>query len=1052
MTSPAFPIVGIGASAGGIEALEHFFRGMPEAPGLGFVILTHLRPQRESHLHEVVARYSNLPVRIAADGVQIAPNFIYVLPPDAILSIEGGRLVIQRQNAVRRERNPIDVFFSALAMDQGELAAGVVLSGSNSDGTLGIKAIKEQGGLTVAQGTDGTAPGHPGMPDSAIASGLVDMVMSVGDIPAKLAEYAASCGGLAALNVDPAERPRDDQARIDAARRAICDILRDETGHDFSGYKERSFLRRVQRRMQVLQSPSLDAYVNRLRGDHKQAMALLRDLLISVTDFFRDTAAFAALTEDVIPQLFAGKGEGDAVRVWVPGCSTGEEAYSVAILLAEHAVAGGDAPRLQVFATDIDEAALVIARAGCYPLAQLGGVSPERLDRFFTRDGVTRTVTKELRALCLFSNHSVIRDPPFSRIDLISCRNLLIYLDADTQRKLFPVFHFALRPRGFLLLGSAESAVQYADLFAPVDKLRRIYQRRDHANPKVRMPVGPALRGTGAGSGPASGNGAHKVREVAEATILDRFAPPHVVVTREGDVVYFSARTGAYLEAPSGQPTRSLPALARRALRPDLRIALAESLQSRRSVTRANIEIATEAERRRVSITVGPLAESDSDDPLFLVVFAEEPSSAASPPGAPTRPADDAAARLVEQELRETRERLQSLIEEHENAAAELRASNEELVSVNEELQSSNEELETSKEEQQSSNEELHTVNHQLLTKVDALDQAQRDLNNVFETTRVATVILDKDLLIRSFTPPAAQLFALRPGDQSRPLAELAGAIATEDVVRDARDVMRSGTPIERAVARRDGGGHYLMRVLPNHGPDGAITGVLTAFVDVTKLVEANEHQRVLVAELNHRVRNILTVVMGLTRLTLSDDKPLDDLSEALIGRMTALAKAYELIAEEDWRQVALADLVREQIAPHLALPEQVRIEGPPVMLDPAEGQAFSLVLHELATNAVKYGALSWPTGSLRISWEIEAEEREERRLVLRWIERGGPPAVAPDRIGFGTTLISNQVELGLHGTYEPLFGADGLSVTITTPLDAPVVKPAGGGQEPPSG
>ena len=562
-----FPVVGIGASAGGVEALEGLFRGIPPDSGCGFVVVTHLNPERPSLLPQLIARHTAMPVHVASDDVELRPNEVHVLPSDAILGIEGGRLRLQRPGPGRRERKPIDVFLSELAKDQGEYAAGVILSGADGDGTLGVKAIKERGGLTLAQVADGAAPHHPEMPQSAIASGMIDLAVPVNEMGGRLKEFAQSLRVLDGHAADGATAAAQSFA---AARNEICALLRNRLGHDFSGYKEKTFLRRVQRRMHVNHIATPEAYVERLRQDIKEVGALFRDLLISVTNFFRDAEAFALLEKEAIPKLFAERGADDTVRVWVPGCATGEEVYSIAILMREHMDRLTAVPRVQIFATDIDERALVVARAGRYPAALLEGVSPERRDRFFIADGGTFSLTKEVRDLCIFSPHSVIRDPPFSRLDLISCRNLLIYFGADVQKQVIPTFHYALRPGGYLFLGASENVSQFSELFAPIDKKNRLFRARENGVPKVRVPLvvsGARPVPVGASDRGTRSTGSIAFRETVETQILHRFAPAHVVVNRDGDVIYYSARTGKYLEATAGTPSRQILTMARKGLR-----------------------------------------------------------------------------------------------------------------------------------------------------------------------------------------------------------------------------------------------------------------------------------------------------------------------------------------------------------------------------------------------------------------------------------------------------------------------------------------------------
>ncbi|MGI4745950.1 MAG: CheR family methyltransferase, partial [Janthinobacterium lividum] len=563
LSGRAFPIVGVGASAGGVEALEGLFKGIPERPGFAMVIVTHLNPQRTSVLHEIVARYTSLDVRVAVDGAEIEIDSVHVLPADAILGIRDGRLSVIRPEGTRRERKPIDVFFSALAIDHSELAVGIILSGGDGDGALGIKAIKEHGGLTLAQVADGSGPQHPSMPESAISTGMIDFAIPVEEMGAKLAHFARS------VRTSDGNEPGSAgsaEALLEDARREIYAVLRSEMGHDFAGYKIKTFIRRVQRRMQIVQLDAIDSYVERLRRDPQEVAALFRDLLINVTNFFRDAEAFEALAEQVIPKLFDGRTEDDTVRFWIPGCSTGEEVFSLAILVREHLQTLTIAPRVQLFATDIDEHALTIARAARYPAALLDSVSAERKAKFFVLDGGSYLLNKSVRDLCVFSPHSVIRDPPFSQIDLISCRNLLIYFGVEVQNQVLPTFHYALRPGGYLFLGTSENIGHYADMFGSVDKKQRIFRSRAGGSGAVRLPLAittPRWVGRGGEIAARAGaSGSMALRQAVEAQVLERFSPAHVVVNRDGDVVFYSARTGKYLEAAAGQPTRQILTMA----------------------------------------------------------------------------------------------------------------------------------------------------------------------------------------------------------------------------------------------------------------------------------------------------------------------------------------------------------------------------------------------------------------------------------------------------------------------------------------------------------
>ena len=1022
-----------------MEALEGFFRGLPgEEPGLAFVIVTHLSPERESLLHEVIEQYTRLPVCVAADGARVEINSIHVLPADAILRIEQGHLRIDKPLTNRRQRKPIDIFFSALAADQGEFAAGVVLSGGDGDGTLGVKAIKERGGLTLAQIGDSHGPHHPDMPESAIAAGFVDLAIPVGEMGTRLVEFARSLTLLDGMAVQ--SRVADSESSLEDARQDIYAILRNQVGHDFGGYKTKTFLRRVQRRMQVRQAVTAEAYIELLRQEPQEVSALFRDLLINVTNFFRDAEAFDNLATLVIPRLFEGRGAEDIVRVWVPGCATGEEVFSIAILLREHMDGLSAVPRVQVFATDIDDRALAVARAGRYPDALLDSVSPARRKKYFVSDGGSYLIAKEVRDLCIFSPHSVIRDPPFSRIDLVSCRNLLIYFGLDVQNQVVPTFHYALRPEGYLFLGTSENISQFNDLFAPVDKKHRIFRKRVDGTPGLRLPLAVTrLRpgNTGELHAHRAATGGMALRQSVETQVLERFAPAFVVVNREGDIVYYSGRTGRYLEAAAGTPTRHLLAGARKGLRLDLRTMLQNAVETGETVEREDIPIEDDDGRvRLVGLTVSPVVDrNDGDDQLYLVLFHDRGPSLSLL--ARAGDGQDGAAVQVERELRDTRERLQSLVEEYETALEELKSSNEELVSVNEELQSTNEELEASKEELQSVNEELHTVNSDLNIKVDALDRANGDLQNLFESTDVATIFLDRNLVIRSFTPSVAGIFYMLPTDRGRPITDLASSLHLPGFTQDIAKVAAGEPPIERRVERPEIGTSYLVRIGPYRDEAGRVEGVVITFTNVTGLARSEERQRILIAELQHRTRNLLSVVQSIAAQTLGKGGSLESFGD----RLAALGRVQSSISRSADENVSLGDLIRSELEAHGSeIGRKVAISGPPVALRGEQVQTFALALHELATNAVKHGALRPETlkegrTHLDISWTVGATPDRSPTIALVWRESG--VAIPPDssRKGYGRRLIEEVLTFSLRAKTDLAFGADGIIYTIEIPL-----------------
>lgn len=609
-TKASCPVVGIGASAGGIEAFRGFFENMAPDTGMAFVVVLHLPTDRRSILPEILSRWTVMRVVEATDGCAIEANCVYVPPSGVGIRMRNGCLHLHtRIDSEPRESTPISILFDSLAAELHEDAIGVVLSGTGNDGSLGLKAIKAGGGLTLVQGTDGTSPQHEGMPASAIATGAVDIIASVEDMPRHIMtvqDARQSAGELTEMSVETTR----------AVRLAICAVLRQQIGHDFSGYKERTFLRRIQRRMQVLGLPTFDAYTARLESDRTEVAMLFQDLLIGVTAFFRDSDTFELLNRTIIPRLFEGKGIDDTLRVWVPGCATGEEAYSLAILLREHADGlGGLAPQMQVFATDIDEPAIAAARAGRYPSTLLRGLSPDRLSRFFIKgsDG-SYTVEKGIRALCTFSAHSLTRDPPFSRIDLVSCRNLLIYLDTDLQATVIPAFHYSLVRRGILLLGSSETVSRHEALFTPLDKAHRIFQRSDGPSPPLRLAGKIATSGLHSGvakpTGLRTSRTASSADSRASARVLERFGPAFVVITEEGEIVQYSTRIGRFLEPASGRPSQNVLDMARPGLRIHLRMVLKQAIENDRVSEKSGLSVAIPGEGNRpITLSVEPVRD-----------------------------------------------------------------------------------------------------------------------------------------------------------------------------------------------------------------------------------------------------------------------------------------------------------------------------------------------------------------------------------------------------------------------------------------------------------
>jgi two-component system CheB/CheR fusion protein len=831
----AFLVVAMGASAGGLEAFQKFFSAMPPDAGMAFVLAQHLDPHHATLMPELLGRTTAMPVEQVEDQTAVRPNHVYVIPPNAVLTIEAGVLRVRTPPAEKGVRMPIDALFHSLAEDQGRNAVCILFSGSGSDGTLGLRAVKEHGGMAMAQSPESAR--HDAILRSAINTGLVDHVLPPEDIPYKLVEYAAYL-----RSARTTEAGTDGEAAEQLGR--ICTIVRRRTGHDFSQYKVNTLIRRIQRRMQVLQVPSVAGYVSRLRNDPKESDQLFRDLLIGVTHFFRDPPAFAALAREVIPRVLEQAAPDGGIRVWTPGCATGEEAYSVAILLKEEMARRSSQRRVQVFAGDIDDEALDFARAGRYPEGVAEHVSPERLERFFVKNKHSYQVAKEIREMCLFSTHNLIKDPPFSRLDLIVCRNLLIYLEADIQKHVTTLFHYSLRPDGYLFLGPAEGVSGPPDLFAVIDKKHKIYRRNETVSrppllltPSEHRPL-PGKQWTARVATATQGG----MVAGLERLLLDHYAPAWIIINANGEAIYFSPRTGRYLQPAVGMASMDVVDMARKGLRLDLRTAIHAAVRKGGEVVREGIDVATDGEVQRINLIVRPVTEAGSDPGLFQVVFQEAgpPRSLKDAAAAPPDGGESAIVQQLESELRMTKDHLQATVEELETSNEELKSSNEELLSANEELQSANEELQTSKEEMQSINEELETINAELTKKVEELDLANSDLKNLFQSTQIPTLFLDADLRIKRFTAAATDIFRLIETDVGRPISDIASRFVG-DLMADLKEVFRTLVPRERTVKVQDGSGTYLLRILPYRRLDNVIDGLVVTYMDVTDLNKALE-------------------------------------------------------------------------------------------------------------------------------------------------------------------------------------------------------------------
>ena len=899
-------VVGLGASAGGIVPLQQFFGDMKSDTGLAFVVVMHLSPEFESQLAGVIQQKTKMPVTQVNGPVKVKPDNVYVIPPNHHLTFTDSTLdIVPPQQAIGR-RTTIDLFFRTLAQAYGQRAVCVIMSGTDSDGVIGLKHIRAQGGLTIVQ--DPNEAEFDSMPASAISTGMVDWVLPVAEMPDKLLEFVTNENRM----VLPPEIPEADDPEAkekeapggetvsDVTRsaedeEAIGKVLADvraQTGHDFSHYKRATVLRRIARRMQVNSIESIPRYLDFIRTHTAEGRALLQDLLIGVTHFFRDREAFAALQAHV-PQLFTGKKPEDEVRVWVVGCATGEEAYSIAMLLCEHCKRLENPPKVQVFATDIDEEAIADARDGLYPSMIEADVSPERLREFFQKDHGRYRVRKEIREKVLFAVHNILRDAPFSRCDLISCRNLLIYLKPDAQGLVFDVFHFSLRSGGLLFLGGAENHRTAQSLFSPLDTKHRVLVRRSTPRPNWRVPALPMrqpavetrrpvswrnrslpplthdVADEAASVGRAAVQGGYTRREVLfgelHLRLLEQYGPPSIIVNESHEIVHLSESAGRYLQFVAGEPTANVTKVVNPALAIELRTALFKAGQTKANVIGAPTAVEVQGETELITIEVRPMAEKDQAEGFFLVLFQKQKTEGEVQP--PVAAPHDAIARSADEEIQCLKEQLAGTVEQYEAGNEELKASNEELQAMNEEMRSSAEELETSKEELQSVNEELTTVNYELKANVEELSKTNADLNNLMASTDIGTIFLDRELLIQRFTPSAQKIFNLIPADIGRPISDITSRLHYDGFIAECEKVLESLQTIEREVLVADDQAQwYLTRIAPYRTTEDRIAGVVATFINITARRSAEKALR----ESESRVRRAMEIeTVGIIFFTL---------------------------------------------------------------------------------------------------------------------------------------------------------------------------------------
>ncbi|MFN2107243.1 MAG: chemotaxis protein CheB [Candidatus Promineifilaceae bacterium] len=833
-----FPIVGIGASAGGLEALEKFLGQVPAGSGMAFVIIQHLDPTHKGMMSELLQRATAMKVLQAGNRMKIVPNRVYVIPPNSDLSILHGTLYLFEPVAPRGHRLPIDFFFRALAEDQREQSIGIILSGMGSDGTLGLRAIKEKAGLVLVQSPDSAR--FDGMPSSAIDAGVADIVAAAEDLPRKLIDYI----GHAPHGMQGESGPESPAQK--SALDKICILIREHAGHDFSRYKKSAMYRRIERRMGLHQLKSISQYVRYLQENPQEIDLLFKELLIGVTSFFRDPEAWSRLQEKELPILLADCPPGKVMRAWVVGCSTGEEAYSLAMIFRETLERASlrKRPALQIFATDLDKEAIDQARQGLYPVNITADVSPERLSRFFTEEGNGYRLGNEIREMVVFAAQNVIMDPPFTKLDILCCRNLLIYLDRELQKELLQLFHYCLNPGGILFLGSSESIGEFTDLFAPLENKARLFRRsegpvqaQNMVFPSRHFPNRPRMVSGESGETPSTDN----LQTLTDQLLLQHFSPAALLVNGEGDILYINGHTGKYLEPAAGKVNWNVYAMARQGLQHELALALPGAVRNRKTVTFRGLAVDNNGSRQMVDLTVHGIDMPKALRGMALIVFTDV---AAPVPGPATSGilAHSGKRRLaeLEQALKLAHAELLTSRNEMQTQQEELKSTNEELQSTNEELQSTNEELTTSKEELQSLNEELQTLNSELQSKVDELSLANSDMQNLLNSTDIATVFLDDQLHVRRFTEQATEIFKLIPGDVGRPLSDLVSDLDYSGLQEDALEVMRTLAFSEKQIATHDGR-WFSVRIMPYRTLQNVIDGVVITFTNITtaKTLEA---------------------------------------------------------------------------------------------------------------------------------------------------------------------------------------------------------------------
>jgi two-component system CheB/CheR fusion protein len=831
-----FPVIGIGASAGGLEALELFFKNMPNNSGMAFVVVQHLDPTHIGIMPELLQRMTQMMVLQATDALKVKPNHIYVIPPNKSLSILKGRLHLFDPVESRGLRLPVDVFFRSLALDRMEKSIGIILSGMGSDGSLGLKSIKERNGIVLVQ--EPTSAKFDSMPRNAIEAVIADIVAPAEELPAKL---VALLKYFPEINMD-SEVLVKSKSSIDK----IIILLREQSGHDFSMYKKNTLMRRIERRKAIHQIDKIQTYVRFLQENPKEVELLFKELLIGVTSFFRDTAVWEKLKEEIIPNLLKDIPDEYTVRAWVPACSTGEEAYSLAIVFEEALEKIGKKKNIkfQIFATDLDLVAIEKARKGVFLSNIIKDISPARINKYFYTEKMGYRVNTSIREMIVFAPHNVIKDPPFTKLDLLTCRNMLIYMEPQLQNKLIMLFNYSLNPDGIMVLGTAETVGSNIKGFEVIDSKLKIFKRTSKSVvpeftnfpssfSQIKRLTTDIMKETKV---------VENIQILADQILLQRFSPASILVNNRGDIIYITGRTGKYLEPVAGKANWNIHAMAREGLRNELPVAFRKALQSFEPVKIENVKLVENGSKYFVNLTLQQIESPDALKGMIMLVFSDVPESEESDDNTLKQKKQSVSRKQkeLEAELIRCNEDLNSTREEMQTSQEELKSTNEELQSTNEELQSTNEELTTSKEELQSLNEELQTVNAELQSKLVDFEQANNDMKNLLNSTEIATLFLDKGLNIRRFTDPVTKIFKLRAADTGRPFTDLVCDLKYPEMESNALEVIKTLTPIQKEVETNDSR-YYFVRIMPYRTLDDRIDGIVITFTDITAAKQAEE-------------------------------------------------------------------------------------------------------------------------------------------------------------------------------------------------------------------